>query len=107
MGSEMCIRDSFQIARGVQNKILQSFACGLPVVSTPVGAEGIDCIDGEHLMIASSADEFIEKINSLIEDEKKYLEICRNALALVNNSFTWDAVNHPLSRLLQPVKQSD
>ena len=97
----------FQIARGVQNKILQSFACGLPVVSTPVGAEGIDCIDGEHLMIASSADEFIEKINSLIEDEQKYLEICRNALALVNNNFTWDAVNHPLSRLLQPVEQSE
>ena len=58
-------------------------------------------------MIASSADEFIEKINSLIEDEQKYLEICRNALALVNNNFTWDAVNHPLSRLLQPVEQSE
>ena len=97
----------FQIARGVQNKILQSFACGLPVVSTPVGAEGIDCNDGEHLMIADSAEEFVEKIDVLVGDKQKYMDICQSAITLVNENFTWDAVNHSLPDILRTEKITD
>ncbi len=92
----------FQIARGVQNKILQSFACGVPVVSTAVGAEGIDCIDGQHLLIAETADEYVAKIDELISDKKKYEQMCNAALQLVSDNFTWSAKNQRLPELLIP-----
>lgn len=92
----------FQIARGVQNKILQSFACGLPVVSSAVGAEGIDCVDGQHLLIAETPDEFLAKIALLCGDGDKYGEVCRAALELVNDSYTWDAKNQRLPEVLAP-----
>lgn len=90
----------FQIARGVQNKILQSFACGLPVVATAVGAEGIDCVEGQHLLIAETPDEFVAKISELTSDGEKYSAICHAALELVNNNYSWDAKNHRLPELL-------
>jgi glycosyltransferase involved in cell wall biosynthesis len=37
---------------GTRLKILEAFAAGLPVVSTPVGCEGLDVADGEHLLVA-------------------------------------------------------
>lgn len=41
---------------GTRIKILEAFAHGVPVVSTTIGAEGIDAMDGRHLLIADSAD---------------------------------------------------
>jgi len=43
---------------GVRTKILEAFAAGRPVVSTRVGAEGLDVRDGEHLLLADSAADF-------------------------------------------------
>lgn len=40
---------------GVRTKILEAFAAGVPVVSTPVGAEGLRVRDGEHLLLAGDA----------------------------------------------------
>jgi glycosyltransferase involved in cell wall biosynthesis len=41
---------------GTRLKILEAFAAGLPVVSTPIGCEGIDCRHGEHLWVAERRD---------------------------------------------------
>lgn len=89
----------FQIARGVQNKILQAFACGLPVVTTAVGAEGIDCVDGQHYLLAADPEQFIEQISKLVDDRSCYSHISDNALKLVNDQFTWDASNRKLFKL--------
>ncbi len=43
---------------GVRVKILNALAMGLPVVATSVGAEGLDVVDGEHLLIADGPAEF-------------------------------------------------
>lgn len=91
-----------RIARGVQNKILQAFACGLPVVATAMGAEGIDCRDGEQILLADSPDEFFERIVSLLEDREQYESVRRNALALVKTRYSW---NGRLSPLLDMLKQ--
>jgi glycosyltransferase involved in cell wall biosynthesis len=42
---------------GTRLKVIEAFAYGVPVVSTRLGAEGIDALDGEHLLLADSPDE--------------------------------------------------
>lgn len=94
----------FQIARGVQNKILQAFACGLPVVSSVAGAEGIDCVHGEHLLIAETPEQYIEKIDQLVRDNNTYENICNSALKLVHQNYTWDAKNECLAELFKELR---
>ena len=40
---------------GVKRKVIQSMMAGTPVVTTPVGAEGLDLVQGEHALIAADA----------------------------------------------------
>src|SRR6185437_14800217 len=52
---------------GTRYKILEALALGLPVVSTPLGAEGLDVHDGEHLLIRN-IDEFSDAILSILRE---------------------------------------
>ena len=80
----------FTIARGVQNKILQAFACGLPVIASSMGAEGIECKDGEHIIIAETVDEYLLAINKLESDTALKTRIRENALKLIRDQYSWD-----------------
>jgi len=54
------------IARGTQNKVLESMAMGVPVVCSPQVSQGVDAVAGEHLLCASSADEYVEVIEQVL-----------------------------------------
>lgn len=95
----------FQIARGVQNKILQAFACGLPVVTTPIGAEGIECKDEVHCLLAADAEKFKFQLNRLLNDENCYNRVRRNAIELVNDHYTWEANNEQLLSLFKSTSE--
>ncbi len=90
----------FQIARGVQNKILQAFACGLPVVTTPIGAEGIEGTDGEHFLIADSPAHFAEQIERLVGQPELFRRLSESARQLVTRDYLWEAKNRPLVSLV-------
>jgi glycosyltransferase involved in cell wall biosynthesis len=62
-------------ASGTRLKILQALAVGLPVVSTPVGCEGLEVEAGEHLEIAESADSFASAVVRLIESPQHAAEM--------------------------------
>jgi glycosyltransferase involved in cell wall biosynthesis len=52
---------------GVRVKILEGMLLGRTVITTPVGAEGLDVTDNKNILIASNADEFISFIDKVIE----------------------------------------
>ncbi len=54
---------------GTRLKILESMALGVPVVSTPLGAQGLDISAGTHLFLAESAEGFSEAVVRLLADE--------------------------------------
>ncbi|TSC72660.1 MAG: group 1 glycosyl transferase [Parcubacteria group bacterium Gr01-1014_38] len=53
---------------GTRNKILQAWAMGKAVVSTPVGAEGLQTQHGENLLLASSPDAFAAAVTLALKD---------------------------------------
>jgi glycosyltransferase involved in cell wall biosynthesis/GT2 family glycosyltransferase len=53
---------------GVKGKIAEALACGLPVVTTTIGAEGMDLIDGEHALVADTPRAFADAVVRLHGD---------------------------------------
>ncbi|MBK5286689.1 MAG: glycosyltransferase, partial [Bacteroidia bacterium] len=64
---------------GMRVKILQAFALGKAVVSTSIGAEGIECTDGENILIADSPKDFVAAMSKLITDDSLRKKIGRNS----------------------------
>ena len=60
---------------GVKGKIGQSLAWGLPVVTTPIGAEGMDLCHGEHLMIGSTPEAFAKGVIDVYGDEATWTRL--------------------------------
>lgn len=89
-----------RIARGIQNKVLQAFSCGLPVISTSMGAEGIDYTDGKNILIADTPDSFIDSIEMLINNKVLYQSLKDNALQLIKDHYSWNAKLTTLGEIL-------
>lgn len=74
---------------GSRLKILEAMALGRPVVSTTVGAEGLDVTHGEDILIADDAHAFAESIAGLLESEARSMAMSANARRLVQQRYDW------------------
>jgi sugar transferase (PEP-CTERM/EpsH1 system associated) len=77
---------------GTRLKILEAMALGRPVVSTTIGCEGLDVIDGEHLFIADKPVQFAEKTKRLLTDRQLYQQISTRGRQLVEARYDWDKI---------------
>lgn len=78
------------IARGTQNKILESMAMGVPVVCSGIAARGIDALPEEHVLVADSVEEYVNKISSIIDsaEERERLSLAGRERMLSHHG--WD-----------------
>lgn len=67
---------------GIRVKILEGMALGKCIISTTLGAQGIDATDGEHILIADDAATFVEKIKFLVQHPEEVTRIGNNAAKL-------------------------
>lgn len=77
---------------GTRLKILEAMASGLPVVSTTVGAEGIEAEAGEHLLIADDPSSFAEALAKLLEDHELGARLAAAGRRLAVERYDWDRV---------------
>jgi len=80
-----------QSGGGTRLKILEAFAAGLPVVSTPIGCEGLGAVDGTHLLVAERED-FANAITSALNDEALGGRLAEAARRLARERFDWSAI---------------
>jgi glycosyltransferase involved in cell wall biosynthesis len=81
-----------RLGSGTRIKILDSFAWGIPVVSTPKGCEGLDAGDGEHLLIRSEPAEFAEACNRVLRDQALWAALRRNGRNLLTSRYSWNSI---------------
>lgn len=72
---------------GIKIKVLESLASGIPVITTDVGAEGINVVNGKSALISNKPEEFIKNINDILDDRSKLYELEYEGLELIKNDY--------------------
>lgn len=90
-----------QIARGTQNKILESLAMGVPVVASPLAARGTAARPGEDLLTASDPKTFAAAILRLLDDPAERRRLGEAGRALVRARHDWAASMRRLDALIE------
>lgn len=73
---------------GIKLKVLECMASGLPIISSAIGAEGIEASADDGLIIAHSKEEYIEHILQLMSDKEKCFSLGVKAMTWINNIYS-------------------
>ncbi|MGE0581085.1 MAG: TIGR03087 family PEP-CTERM/XrtA system glycosyltransferase [Steroidobacteraceae bacterium] len=89
------------IARGTQNKILESMAMGVPVVCSPAASGGVDAIADEHLLVASEPAQWAQAIDRILGDpgSRRQLSVAGRERVLSHHS--WAASMRRLDGIIE------
>jgi glycosyltransferase involved in cell wall biosynthesis len=94
-------------AGGMRVKILYAWLWGLPIVSTTVGAEGVELRPGENIIIADDPDEFSEAIVNLLQNKKLANSLSENGQSWVVENYNWQRVYQKIGRVYQELLQKN
>jgi len=78
-----------EIARGTQNKILEGMAMGVPVISSRTAARGVDAVVGEHILAATTPEEYVAHISRLFDDEAERDRLAKAGRERVVSHHNW------------------
>ena len=96
-----CVVTPLQIARGVQNKVLEAMAMARPVLLTPQAATGIAASDGEHWMVeALDPQNMVKRVEALMAEPAYAERMGQAARDFVLANHDWDATLAPLAHLV-------
>jgi glycosyltransferase involved in cell wall biosynthesis len=76
---------------GTRIKILEAWASGTPVVSTSIGAEGLDCRPDEHLLVSDTPHQFADQVSALLGSHDRRLQIGQAGWQLCLDHYTWES----------------
>ncbi len=91
---------------GTRIKILEAMAAGVPVVSTRLGAEGIDAKHNIHILLADSGPEIAAAIHTLASSSDTRSRLSRAARALVCGAYDWSVIGKRLSGIHADLAES-
>jgi sugar transferase (PEP-CTERM/EpsH1 system associated) len=93
----------FRICQGVQNKILEALAIGLPVVATPRPALAVGGAACESLFIAESPSDFSRMLIKIIENPQHARDSSSKTIEFIRRRFSWEGNLAPLEEWLQEI----
>lgn len=90
-----------RIARGTQNKMLESMAMGVPVVSSRIAAGGVDAVSGEHLHTASTPAEYCDAVLRILDNPVERARLAAAGRARVLSHHAWPSSLQRLDRIIE------
>ena len=82
--------DPLRAGAGLQNKVLEGMACGLPMVVTPVANEGIRATPEVHLLASEDAAAFADQVIRLFEDVELRRRLGDSGRRFIEENWSWD-----------------
>ncbi len=92
-----------RLGSGTRLKILEAWAMARPVVSTALGAEGLDCVPGRHLLIADVPSEFASSVLRTLNEPGLADQLGRAGRSLVSERYSWRAAAEALEAFFRRI----
>ena len=89
-----------RIARGIQNKVLEAMAMGLPVVGTTSATQGVNGSPGRDYLVAEDPDSFAQAVESLLRSPERARELGAAGRKFVEDHYDWEVCLQPLDELV-------
>jgi glycosyltransferase involved in cell wall biosynthesis len=86
---------------GMRVRILEAFARGMPVVTSPVGLEGIEARPGEEVLVADSPEAFAGEVVRLLQDRELRDRLAVRGRALAEARYDWQVVLKAMAEVYQ------
>lgn len=87
-----CFVVPLRVGGGTRLKILEAWACGLPVVSTPVGCEGLNAVDGYNLLVADDPSEFARAVRRVLQDRELARALGQHGRQTAVDDYDWRTI---------------
>ena len=93
-----------RLGSGMKMKIVEALGAALPVVSTSVGADGMDLLaPGEDLVVADEPEEFARQVIRLLRHPEERRRLGLSGRAKVERGYSWDAYAEAWEKVLEAV----
>jgi GT2 family glycosyltransferase len=89
---------------GIKGKIGTSMAAGLPVIATPLAAEGMNLSDNQNILIAKDSEEYAEKIEKLYFNKQKWSSLSTESIKFASEAWGPNAGLNILKNVLNDVE---
>lgn len=89
------------IGTGMQNKLLEAMALGIPCITTSLAAFPVAGIHEKNMLIANTQEEFKSAILRLINDQELAQYLAQNAQSHVITAYSWDKIGRSLGEILK------
>ena len=99
VGGAACYVVPLRIGGGTRLKILDAWAMGKAVVSTSVGCEGLDAVDGQNILIRDDPAAFAAAVTMVLRDSGLRASLERNARATAEQKYSWNVIGETMRRV--------
>lgn len=90
------------IGSGQRVKIIEGFSYGMPTISTSIGAEGLEYVDGENILIADDSERFVEQFEKM-QDEDVRCRLNRESIKTFDESYSLKAIEKKISIFIESI----
>ncbi len=91
-----CCVVPIRVGGGTRLKILDAWAMGKAIVSTSVGCEGLDAVDGENILVRDHPDAFADAVRKVLHDPTLRARLERGARRTATQTYSWAIIGERL-----------
>lgn len=88
--NSLCLAAPLVLGAGVKIKVLEGLSSGIPVLTNDIGIEGIPAVNDRDYIYCSSAQDYITKINELLEGKIDVDKIAINSKKFIRDNFNFE-----------------